>query len=110
MKAFFEWDGDTLMLNVKVKPRAKRDAIGKVIGERLSVHVAEAPERGKATAHLIGFLAEEFQVTKAAIEVVSGAHNVNKRLRIAAPRRLPAVIPPRSGSAAKQVRRERVHK
>ena len=102
MKAYFEWDGDTLMLNVKVKPRAKRDAIGKIIGDQLSVHVTEAPERGKATLHLIGFLAEEFQVPKSAIVVVSGAHNVNKRLRITAPRRLPAVIPPSSVSAPKQ--------
>ena len=92
MRGFFHWEGGTLLLNVKVRARARRDAIGKVVGEQLVIHVTEAPVQGKATAHLVRFLAEEFHVPKGAITVVSGAHNVNKRLRITAPKRLPAVI------------------
>ena len=44
---------------------------------------------------LVGFLAGEFEVPESAITVVFGVYNVNKQLRIAAPARLPSVIPPR---------------
>jgi uncharacterized protein len=93
---FYQWEGDTLLLNVKVRARAKRDAIGKVVGDKLAIHVAAVPEQGKATAHLVEFLAGEFQVPRSSVCVVSGVHNPNKRLRILAPRRLPPVVPARS--------------
>lgn len=94
MSSFCHWEGDTLVLNILGRPRAKKTAIGKVIGKQLEVHVAENPVRGRATAHLVRFLAEEFQVPESSITVVFGVYNVNKQLRIAAPKRLPAVIPP----------------
>ncbi len=92
--SFCYWDGDTLVLNILGRPRAKKTVIGKVIGKQLEIYVSENPVRGKATAHLVQFLAEEFQVPKSAIVVVFGVYNVNKQLRIIAPQRLPAVIPP----------------
>lgn len=94
MPSFCHWEGDTLVLNILGRPRAKKTAIGKVIGKQLEVHVAENPVRGRATAHLVRFLAEEFQVPESSITVVFGVYNVNKQLRIKAPQRLPAVIPP----------------
>jgi uncharacterized protein YggU (UPF0235/DUF167 family) len=94
MPSFCHWEGDTLVLNILGRPRAKKTKIGKVIGKQLEIYVAENPVRGKATGHLVDFLAEEFQVPKSAITVVFGVYNVNKQLRIAAPKRLPAVIPP----------------
>jgi len=91
--SFCHWEGDTLVLNILGRPRAKKTRLGKVIGKQLEVYVAENPVRGKATAHLVDFLAGEFQVPKSAIVVVFGVYNVNKQLRITAPRRLPPVIP-----------------
>jgi len=88
-------DGDTLVLNILGRPRAKRTKIGKVIGNQLEIHVAEEPVRGRATAHLVDFLADEFGVPKSAITVVFGVYNVNKQLRITAPKKLPSPIPPR---------------
>jgi len=85
MSSFSQWDGDTLVL---------KTALGKVIGKQLEIFVAEMPVRGRATAHLVRFLAEEFQVPESSITVVFGVYNVNKQLRIAAPKRLPSVIPP----------------
>ncbi|MDH2915444.1 MAG: DUF167 family protein [Gallionella sp.] len=90
--SFCGWDGDTLVLNILGRPRAKKTKFGKVIGHQLEIHVAEQPVRGKATAHLVRFLAEEFDVAETAITVVFGVYNVNKQLRVTAPRRLPAVI------------------
>lgn len=92
MSSFCQWEGDTLVLNILGRPRAKKNKIGKVIGKQLEIHVAENPVRGRATAHLVTFLAQEFQVSESAITVVFGVYNVNKQVRITAPRQLPAVI------------------
>ncbi len=91
-KSFFYWDGDTLVLNILGKPSAQKDAIGKPYGHQLKVSVTAAPRSGKATDHMVRFLAGEFGVAAADIEVVFGRMNVNKQVRIKAPKRLPAVI------------------
>jgi hypothetical protein len=88
----FTWDGDTLVLNILGKPSAKADAIGKVMGHQLKVSVTAAPVGGRATDHMVRFLAGEFGVTAKDIEVVSGRMNVNKQLRIKAPKKLPSVL------------------
>lgn len=93
MSSFCHWEENTLVLNILGRPRAKKTKIGKVIGKQLEIYVAEQPVRGRATAHLVRFLAEEFDVPESAITVVFGVYNVNKQLRIAAPKRLPAPIP-----------------
>lgn len=92
MSSFFVWEGDVLVLNVLGTPGAKRDAIGKVKGNQLKISVTAPPIGGKATDHMVRFLAKEFDVPKSDIEVVYGRTNVNKQLRIKAPKRLPAVI------------------
>ncbi len=95
----FAWDGDTLVLYILGKPGDKHDAIGKIHGNQLKVSVTAAPRSGKATDHMVRFLAREFGITTKDIEVVSGRTNVNKKLRIKAPQRLPAVLGPVHGAA-----------
>jgi uncharacterized protein (TIGR00251 family) len=91
-KSFFYWEGETLVLNILGKPSAKQDAIGKPYGLQLKVSVTAAPRAGKATDHMVRFLANEFGVATADIEVVFGRMNVNKQLRIQSPKRLPSVF------------------
>ena len=91
-KSFFYWEGETLVLNILGKPSAKQDAIGKPYGHQLKVSVTAAPRAGKATDHMVRFLAEEFGVAAGDIEVVFGRMNVNKQLRIKSPKKLPAVF------------------
>ncbi len=91
-KSFCTWEGDTLVLNILGTPNAKRDAIGKVKGHQLCISVTAAPRAGRATDHMVRFLAEEFGVSVGDIQVVFGRMNINKQLRITAPRRLPAII------------------
>ena len=91
-KQFYTWDEDTLVLNILGTPNAKRDAIGKVKGHQLCVSVTAVPRAGRATDHMVRFLAEEFGVSIGDILVVFGRMNVNKQLRIKAPTRLPTVI------------------
>ena len=89
---FFCWEGETLVLNVLGKPSSKQDAIGRPKGHQLRISVTAAPRAGRATDHMVRFLAQEFGVATGDIEVVFGRMNVNKQLRIKSPSRLPAVI------------------
>ncbi|OGW42090.1 MAG: hypothetical protein A2010_05720 [Nitrospirae bacterium GWD2_57_9] len=90
--SFCAWDGETLVLNVLGKPDAKQDAIGKVKGKQLKVSVTASPVAGRATDHMVRFLAEEFGVASGDIQVVFGRFNINKQLRIRSPRKFPPVI------------------
>ena len=92
MDAFCAWDGDILVLNILGTPSAKQDAIGKPKGHQLKVSVTAAPVGGRATDHMVRFLAKEFGVTVNDIEVVFGRFNINKQLRIKSPKQLPSVI------------------
>jgi len=91
-KPFYTWEGDILVLNILGTPNAKRDAIGKVKGHQLCVSVTAVPRAGRATDHMVRFLAEVFDVKVSAIQVVFGRMNVNKQLRIKAPKSLPAIM------------------
>ncbi|MCM0083939.1 DUF167 domain-containing protein [Geomonas sp. Red32] len=91
-KPFYTWEGDTLVLNILGTPNANRDAIGKVKGHQLCVSVTAVPLAGRATDHMVRFLAEQFGVKVSDIEVVFGRMNVNKQLRIKSPKWLPSVI------------------
>jgi uncharacterized protein YggU (UPF0235/DUF167 family) len=90
--AFFWWEGETLVINILGKPSASRDAIGKRRGRQLKVSVTAAPEMGRATDHMVRFLAGEFGVSQSAITVVFGRFSVNKQLRVIAPATLPSVF------------------
>ncbi len=90
--SFFVWEGDVLVVNILGKPSAAKDTIGKVKGTQLKVSVTAAPVNGKATDHMLRFLAPHFGVAVADIEVVFGRENVNKQLRIKAPKKLPPVF------------------
>lgn len=92
MDSFCAWDGETLVLNILGKPGANRDAIGKAKGKQLKVSVTESPVAGRATDHMVVFLAKEFGVAPSEIHIVFGRFNVNKQLRIKSPKKLPDVI------------------
>jgi len=97
---FFHWDGDTLVVNVLGKPAASKDAIGKPLGRQLKISVTAAPRDGRATDHMLRFLAPLFGVAVADIEVVFGRESVHKQLRIHAPKQLPTVFADAVGSNA----------
>jgi len=90
--SFCAWEGDVLVLNVLGTPGAKKDVIGKAKGHQLKISVTAPPEGGRATDHMVKFLAKEFGVAIKEIEVVFGRFNINKQLRIKSPKQLPATI------------------
>lgn len=89
---WFWWEEDVLVFNILGKPSAKITKIGKPFGNQLKISVAAAPVNGKATDHLVKFLTKEFGVKTKDIEVVFGRMNVNKQLRVHAPKKLPSVF------------------
>jgi uncharacterized protein (TIGR00251 family) len=89
---WYRWEGEDLLLSLRVQPRAKRDALGEPQGEQLKVRITAPPVEGKANAHLCRFLAEVFGVPTSRVELLAGAQARGKRLRIRGPTRLPAVI------------------
>lgn len=94
----WRWDGEDLLLDLQGKPGARRDAFGRVMAGRLQVMIAAVPEDGRATARLLAFLAEQFGVPRAAVELRYGLASPKKGVCIRAPRRLPAEagVTPRS--------------
>ena len=90
--SFFAWEGDVLIVNILGKPSACCDAIAKPMGTQLKVSVTATPKNGKATDHMVRFLAPLFGVAVADIEVVFGRESIHKQLRITAPKKLPAVF------------------
>lgn len=91
---FYEWDGDVLVLNILGTPSAKRDAVGKPKGNQLKVSVTAAPVAGKATDHMVRFLAKEFGISVKDIEVVYGRESIHKQLRFKNLNQLPTGIEP----------------
>ena len=58
----YRWDSDVLVIQVLGKPGARRDAIGEVHGNELKISVTASPTSGRATDHMLRFLAKEFGV------------------------------------------------
>ena len=92
---WYRWEGEDLVLSLKVQPRASADAIEASAGDQLRVRITAPPVDGKANAHLGRFLAHYFGVPPSRVEVVSGAQGRHKRVRIRRPEQLPTFLPPR---------------
>jgi len=91
---WYRWEGEDLILSLKVQPRASADAIGEAAGDHLKVRLTAPPVEGKANAHLRRFLAKVFAVPQGRVELISGDQARLKRLRIRAPGQLPDFLPP----------------
>ena len=89
MTGWYQWQGDDLILSVRVQPRASRDEIVGPHGEALKVRITAPPVEGKANTHLVKFLAAAFGVTRGSVELLGGDTGRSKRLRIRDPRLLP---------------------
>lgn len=87
--SWFRWDGEDLILDCHLQPRASKDEFAGLHGERMKIRLTAPPVEGKANAHLIAFLAAAFGVAKSQVSLESGELNRQKRVRVRAPRTLP---------------------
>jgi uncharacterized protein (TIGR00251 family) len=90
--AWYRWDGPDLILQLRIQPRAAKDEIAGPYGDALKVRLTAPPVDGKANEQLRAFLGELCGVAKSQITLISGENGREKRVRIAAPRRLPPGI------------------
>lgn len=86
------WDGDTLILPVRVQPRAKRLMLGPLMPDRLKLSLTAPPVDGKANAQARQLLAEAFGVSPSRVTLVQGESNRDKLFRIEHPQRIPPKI------------------
>jgi uncharacterized protein len=67
---------------VKVQPRARKNAITGEIGEALKVALTAPPIEGRANEACISFLAELLNVARSSITIAAGETSRNKLIRI----------------------------
>ena len=99
MAAGYRWEGADLILQVRAQPRAGCDQWAGPAEGWFRARIAAPPVDGQANAHLRDFLARLFGVAKNQVTLLSGETSRNKRVRIAAPRRLPPGIEPPATSS-----------
>ncbi len=90
--SWYEWDGNNLLLSVKIQPRAsKNEWLGAYDGA-VKIRLTAPPVKGKANQHVIKFLAKLFNTSKSNINILSGETARYKRIQIKAPKMLPKDI------------------
>lgn len=92
--AWYRWEDGDLVLSLHVQPRAKQDQVAGPEGDALKVRITAPPVEGKANQHLCRMFADLCGVSRSSVELVAGAQGRRKRIRVHAPKRLPAGIQP----------------
>lgn len=74
-----------IILNIKVIPRAAKDAIAGQQNNALKIRIKAPPVDGKANTYLIKFLSKYWHIPRRNIEILTGESTRNKRLKIIDP-------------------------
>lgn len=92
--SWYRWEGDELILHLRVQPKASRDAfVGPYDDDNYyKVSLTAPPVDGKANSQLLKFIAKAFGVARSQVTLESGAHSRSKRLRLKSPTRLPIPV------------------
>ena len=74
-----------MILEILVQPRANRNEVAGIHGDRLKIRVTAPPVEGKANEQIIKLLAKVFGVPKSHVMVLCGARSRNKRIGVRNP-------------------------
>lgn len=74
--------GDDVLIRIKAVPGASRDEIAGILGNRLKIRIAAAPEAAKANKAIIKLIAKMCGVKVNQITIESGHTNPEKTIRI----------------------------
>jgi uncharacterized protein (TIGR00251 family) len=77
----FQQNG-TIVLDLKVSPRASKTEVVGFSEGTLKVKLAAMPEKGKANEELRSLLGSIFAVPKSRIEIVAGRTSAHKRIKV----------------------------
>ena len=90
---WYQWQGKDLILNLRIQPKASRDAFIAPYGDdEYKVAITSPPVDGKANACLLRFLAKQFGLPKSNVILETGEKSRSKRLRLKSPKRLPPCL------------------
>jgi len=73
---------NAFLFKVKVLPGASKNEIMGFSGDALKIRLTAHPEKGKANAQLIEFLAEKLHVKKTSLSIVRGFEKKEKIIKI----------------------------
>lgn len=90
--AWFHWQGDDLLLQVRLQPRSGREGLGEVHDGCLRIRVGAPPVEGRANRRLMELLAEACGVPRRSVTLEHGRSARIKRIRIHAPALLPGAL------------------
>ena len=79
---FFSEDQGGLTIDVQVVPRASRDRLGPLVGDRLKVQLTAPPVEGAANDALRALFSKALGVPRSAIEIVRGETGRKKTVRV----------------------------
>ncbi len=72
----------TKQLSLIVRPNSSKNCIVGWQVNRLKIKLKAIPEKGKANKELVSFLAEELNISKGSIKIISGITSNYKELQI----------------------------
>jgi uncharacterized protein (TIGR00251 family) len=72
----------TVVISVRVQPRAGRDQVVGEMGGALRIHLQAPAVEGRANEALIQFLAELLKLPKSAVRILGGTRSRIKRVEI----------------------------
>jgi uncharacterized protein (TIGR00251 family) len=89
-RSWYRWDGDALILQLRIQPGARRDEFAGPYGEhQYRLRIAAPALEGRANLQLRRFLAKRFGVATSGVAIVGGEHGRDKVIRITRPSRSP---------------------
>lgn len=89
MSGHYQWQQSKLLLHCLLQPRASKNEIVGIQGDRLKIRITAPPVDGKANQHLVALLSKWFGAPKSAITIVRGETGRQKTVSIESPTRLP---------------------
>jgi uncharacterized protein (TIGR00251 family) len=95
LPSFLRWQGDALVLAVKLQPRASRNEILGAQGGELRVRVTAPPVDSAANEALVRLLAERLVCSRSCVELVRGQTSRHKVVKLRG--MTPAVVLERFG-------------
>lgn len=92
MPSWLQRHPDRITLALRVQPRASRDEVAGIHGDRLKVRISAPPVDGAANRHLCRYLADLFDVPAASVRLVRGESGRDKTVEVAGAIALPGPI------------------
>lgn len=89
---WFRWDGNALILHLKLQPGASRSQFAELHGKQLKVRIHAPAVEGRANNELLAFLSSSFGVGKSSIAIERGELGRIKTIRIFTPQQLPEAL------------------